>query len=522
MKCSFKGSLLFDPTDCYHDYQCGEEALEDDVHCIFHVEKTRPPDGALQAQLSKWEALYLRCEQEFPQLLQRVLDDPEVTEGDFRGFKLFSLALPKTVSKPVNFEDSDFDFVSVENVEFRGHVNFGRCKFRDIADFSSCIFQEAVDFNSAEFAQSALFAETKFMSEVTFWGTKFKAAWFRNSAFASVNFFMAEIDGKAVFDEATFSSLAHFTHSKFNGDASFVKVVFGSASSFSSSIFGALADFEETQFGVMSDFSKVTFLGRVRFQNSTFKEVSFGALDLGKSSDVVFETLSLSSASFLDTDLQEIRFRDVRWYRLAGSPFLGHRRASLWDEFRPLVAKPRDFERIAENYRQLVLAYERKRDFEIAEDFHIGEMEMRRKKIAANFKDPRVRKMREWINAYSFYRRLSNYGTSYVQAIVVLVLFLCMFSVAFLYSGFRSTENPPRTIEYNVLPDESHHHVSTREWVGDYFSAMSLSASIATFQRDRFYEPLPGISRFWLFVSAVGLTGQVAMILLALRRRFRR
>ncbi|MDX6529158.1 MAG: hypothetical protein QOH41_1448 [Blastocatellia bacterium] len=520
MKCTFKGPHLFDTADRYRDYQCQQEG-EFDSLCIFHVEKTRPA-GPTQTQLTKWGELNQRCDKEFLQLVEKQLNDPDVAECDFRGFHLPTLALPKMVSKPMNLHDAQIDFVMLDGVEFLGRVDFGDCKLREIADFSNCIFRETVDCYNTEFMQSALFAETKFMSEAKFWGTKFKAVWFNYSEFATVNFFMAEIDGKAVFDHATFSNLAMFTHSKFNGDATFLKAVYDSASSFSSSIFSALADFEDTEFGAMSNFHKATFLGRVRFRNSIFKNVSFAALDLGKDSDVVFETLSLAKASFLDTNLQEIRFRDVRWHRLVGSAFLGRRRASLWDEFSPSGEKQREFERIAENYRQLVLAYERKRDFEIAEDFHIGEMEMRRKKMAADIKDPRVRKIREWINSYSLYRRLSNYGTSYVQALLVLVLFLCVFSIAFLYSGFRTTENPQRIIEYNVLADSSHHHVSTREWAGDYLSAMSLCASIATFQRERFYEPVPGISRFWLFASAVGLTGQVAMILLALRRRFRR
>src|SRR2546422_10086987 len=76
--------------------------------------------------------------------------------------------------------------------------------------------------------------------------------------------------------------------------------------------------------------------------------------------------------------------------------------------------------------------------------------------------------------------------------------------------------------EYNIFSDTSHHAVSVKEWAADYLSAMSLCASIVTFQKDRFYEPLPGISRLWLFLAVIAFAGQSAMTLLALRRRFRR
>jgi len=205
----------------------------------------------------------------------------------------------------------------------------------------------------------------------------------------------------------------------------------------------------------------------------------------------------------------------------------------LWDEFEPLqnigifhrnaAGNDRDYEKIAENYRQLVLNYEACRDYDTAESFHIGEMEMRRKKKAANIKNLRLRRIRKWLNSYGVYRVLSNYGTSWLQALTLLMALFCFFSLAFLYSGFRTTsEEPQRTIEYNVLSDPDHHRVTGKEWMRDYFSAMCLSAAIVTFQKDRFDEPLPGISRAWLFLSVIALTGQVAMTLLAFRRRFRR
>ena len=519
MKCIFKGSHLFDFAERYRDYQCDYEA-EDRGFCIFHLDKNSPAEGASQLDIKRSLGLKKRCEDAFAELLEGLSNDPQVTKCDFRGFQLPSLTISRTICKPIDFRDAQLDFVSLDGAEFEGSIDFSMSKFRDMASFA-CTFREPVDFSNAEFSYPPFFVGANFLNSATFWGTKLKAPWFKNANFSSADFFLAEIEGKAVFDEATFSSLAHFAHTKFNGDASFSKTIFKSASSFSSSVFAGLADFRETRFGPVSDFSNATFLKRARFYQSKFKDVSFTRLDLGKQSDVVFEGVTLSNVSFIDTNLEQMSFRDVDWHRITRLGFLKRARPSLWDEFRPLTNQDRDFERIAENYSQLVLIYEGKRDFETAEAFHIGEMEMRRKKKGAGISSPLGSKLRRCLNTYAIYRASSNYGTAYGQASLILVLLLLCFSLAFLYSGFQTTDGPPRTIEYNVLPDSSHHAVSPKQWLDDYAAAVSLCLTVVTFQKDRFYQPMEGPARGWLFLAVIALTGQTAMTLLALRRRFR-
>lgn len=113
-----------------------------------------------------------------------------------------------------------------------------------------------------------------------------------------------------------------------------------------------------------------------------------------KDSLVVFRGTDLRGASFLRTNIEGFVFSDVRWATDGRSP-----RRLLWDEMlhrsaeaeggaggRTASTKPRrpiaaegNLEEVAENYRQLVLNYEGRRDYEAAEDFHIGEMEMRRR-----------------------------------------------------------------------------------------------------------------------------------------------
>jgi len=205
----------------------------------------------------------------------------------------------------------------------------------------------------------------------------------------------------------------------------------------------------------------------------------------------------------------------------------GRKQHALWDEFRPLEdwEAGREYGKIAENYSQLVINYERKRDFETAEDFHVGEMEMRRKRKGLRAKRGWKRVIREWLNSYSVYRILNNYGTSYWQGVLVLVGMILIFSLAFLFSGFEPTkeylEDSYRVINYDLTLDSSRWTPLTQS-LSDYWKAILFTLSIMTFQRERFFEPVGDLSRLWLFISVFGLTTQLAMVVLAVRRRFKR
>jgi uncharacterized protein YjbI with pentapeptide repeats len=470
------------------DFRC-ERPAEHGEFCIFHLEKLT--DGEKQ-KLTKVDLGRLEeVEQEFrAEFIGYLLDeerDPKIATCEVRGFSFPSM-------------------------------NLSRRRFPKAMDFTLAKFAGSIDFSYSVFEQEGNFTDVRFKGEVTFTGTHFQE---------KAEFIFSEFEGKTNLVEA-----------RFGGEANFSFVRFGDQSHLSGAKFQALANFRATKFAAESWFSGVEFLDNVLFSggrgHSCFeKRVNLTDWRLINATGVVFQRVNLERASFMDTNLELILFRDVTWYRPTHRLLRMTRPHALWDEFEPLhnigtvyrnaTGNDRDYEKIAENYRQLVLNYEARRDYDTAETFHIGEMEMRRKKKAAHIKHPWLRKLREWVNSYGFYRALSNYGTSYVQALLVLVAFLCIFSLAFLYSGFRTNnEEPQRTIEYNILADPSHHQVTAKEWAEDYLSAMSLCATIVTFQKDRFYEPLPGFARFWLFVSVIGFTGQVAMTLLALRRRFRR
>jgi hypothetical protein len=189
---------------------------------------------------------------------------------------------------------------------------------------------------------------------------------------------------------------------------------------------------------------------------------------------------------------------------------------------------------VAENYRQLVLNYEAKRDFDTAEDFHIGEMEMRRKKKEKQAEDEAAKAKwlgmkllwRCWgvINGYSIYKFLSNYGTSYLQGFLVLLVWLILFSGIFLWSGLKpSKEHKDSLHDINYEPC-LHTSCQRASWqkVSDSFRTIVFTLSLLTFQKDRLYEPANAWTQFWVCIAVPLLAGQTALILFAIRRRFKR
>lgn len=515
-QCDFTVELLreIDP-----DYKCPHPAKKNGK-CIFHL-------GEPVEEFNR----------EFHFLLEE-LKRESIEVWDFRGF-VFPIPIywtDETFSKKLDFSFATFK----EDVDFQGwtfeeDAKFGWTTFEGDGVFGGSIFRGNVAFRGSTFGGDANFRGTTLHGVASFEGSNFKGdVNFARSTFETdANFSSSTFERHATFWRSTFKGHATFGNSTFEGDFLFgVSSCEGNAD-FWGSTFKSNANFYESTFKGDANFWESTYQGKVDFSGSDemkgfLDECNFTGLSFFEKTQITFHKVDLGKASFLDTDLEGVLFRDVVWAR-AGSrlPFL-RRSVALWDEIRPIEkGEQRDYEKIAENYRQLVLNYERKRNYETAEQFHIGEMEMRRKKKGASVSPGWWRKAREWLNAYAVYKILSNYGTSYWQAFVMLILFVLLFSAAFLFSGFRPATSSPSDstyfIEYELLsPGPEHQPVPVKQIGSDYGEAILFTLSILTFQRQRFYEPISPWSKLWLFMAVFVLTSQTALVLLAIRRRFKR
>jgi hypothetical protein len=388
-------------------------------------------------------------------------------------------------------------------------------------------FKKTLNFSELSISKSASFTEAIFYQEVDLY----------RSQFGNSNLNDASEENERIGDEAESEGRGYtsFDGAIFQEKVTFSEVHFWNELSFNGAVFNKQTEF----IGLKSDMFDVV--------------CDFGALTLPEDGDFVFEKVNLSKVKFHNTNLEKIVFRDVHWGtgKTRLQKFFRGNSYILWDEIRPSEGWNDwiDDSKTAENYRQLVLNYESKRDFATAEYFHIGEMEMLRKKVGDlvnynDYKEPsKFRaflnrklkfhyisnlwcKIRKYLNSYGLYWLSSRYGTSFVQALIVLVLLVCSFSFLFLLTGFKSskenTVEPNRVVEYNLLPDSNHVVPTFSRFISDFIESVSYTLSIVTFQKERFYEPLGWQSRFLLYLAVFTLTAQAALVLLAIRRRFKR
>ncbi len=312
-------------------------------------------------------------------------------------------------------------------------------------------------------------------------------------------------------------------------------MVFEDSVSFNLVRFDGNTDFVDGVCKGPAEFAQCTVTGRLQFLNWDFEqECLFDYLRHSKDGTAIFEAVNLDKGTFLGAQLDSVEFRAVRWLRS------GKRRNMLADELpaslrgaggrrpdaeHPLTDPEIDYfyDQLAGNYRQLVLNYERVRDFDVAEDFHVGEMRMRSVIAERQLPCSALKWLWRHLGPYRLYDVFSGYGANWSKAFLwLLVWSLLVFPSLFMLTGFQQMEpvggRAMRLIQYSLTPDLH----KAPQWFKDYCHAISFSLSTATFQRARLYEPAGPWSHFLMSAASVIFTSQAALLLLALRRRFKR
>jgi uncharacterized protein YjbI with pentapeptide repeats len=607
--------------------------VERDNLCIFHVPKNSP-DGPSHVAVNH-KAEEEKFQQKFTELLSETNANHTIDNYDFRGFNFPHIPLSKiTFKKEAHFQEAIFaSYVSFYDTIFRKRadfydavfewgVSFTNCTFNQEAYFLGSTFKESSDFGKTTFEQTATFSAVTFSKSVSFHECTFhRDADFRGSTISGKMWFIGDVDkpfflaecdftflrldkgdslvfekvnlGMARFldtnlDEIVFrdiewrfrghqeeayplftiasildwpdfmeslkqsvslqppmreymkwmdgfvkehpdgARLAEFLRGTSNLDAPDPKkIIRDSLSDQSTNIVNqyerAQSLDEASKASVIRDLN--AFLEKKDFYN----EDSFHSVYPNDEAKALLEQGADKLSNKTLARLNRLLIEAVFPYDIAKSKMRlrGRKQHALWDEFRPLEdwEAGREYGKIAENYSQLVLNYERKRDFETAEDFHVGEMEMRRKKKGLKSPHGWKRKLRETLNSYSVYRALNNYGTSYWQALIVLVGMILFISWIFLFTGLQPARDysgsSNRILDYDFALNPSR-WVSLGQFISDYFKSVSFTLSTITFQRERTYEPAGDLSRLWLSIASVALASQIALILLAIRRRFKR
>lgn len=424
---------------------------------------------------------------------------PTIKEISFpinaRECKLFSLRLDTkiTFKKSVDFSGSIFraSFI-LSNTVFKNTVRFSHCHFEDTVEFLSVLFEQPVNFDHADFAERTIL-RVDFSKNVTFNETVFRGV----TVFTGWR--SVTLTGSGSCQSSSTSMSVALTGGKDLtikqqirlGIQKAKKLYCQKRDQLLTSLSNQYKKFKKFLHNLRRKYAKTdpnVKVFRVFENESHFEGVIFLQPD-----KVLFSQLSLSKVRFRGTNLRGVRFLAVDWWQ----PILG--RNGIYDEL--FISKSNDgafrysnLPVLEETCRNVRVALEENRSFNVASDFYIAEMEALRQQQSF-FK-------RHFFSVAALYRFVSQYGTSVGTAIRILILFYLLHVASTLYIHFP--------IEFISIPNELATIALRSIKILLLFQPESQNTAITTTQS-------------WLDVG-LRLVGpiQIAMIAFAFRSRIKR
>lgn len=478
----------------------------------------------------------------------------------------------------VFFETQFLSSADFANVAFARAADFQYAKFAQRAYFNGATFSQEVSFNSVTFSAKVLFDTATCAQRADFRGGTFtQGAQFRETTFSGetefawakfiedTDFYKARFMHETHFDWATFSQggdfrsglfkeRANFRRATFTQGAGFWETEFEKGVDFVGTVFTQRAHFNSTKFGELVDFARAQFLGAAEFASTRFRAdgklipgPAFSSTEFSKPELVLFQKTHLSQALFHNCDISKVTFSSVDWRQRAGrgKRMVFEEEVDL-SEATAIALKPknddpneRDYSLIAETYQQLKKNYDERKDYWTANDFHYGEMEMKR--LHSRRRNFLARWLHRHLGLIAMYKCASEYGNSYVRPAILLLLVFATFTLLFPWAGLDRSQGANQSIfvsagqSADISTPQSelrYRHFSDyvnafqgRKWLGVaafFGNSLMTTLSVAGFQKELRYEPSYPWGRALALLELLLTSTLVALFLLALRRQFRR
>ena len=418
---------------------------------------------------------------------------------NFSGAKLLSSGVTK-------FSDAEFGGGSTF---FRGsefgseETHFSSTVFSSVqTDFTAANFlsrsqrSKTIDFSGAQFrgentyfVGALLDSELIQFSDATFIGTN---TLFIGAKFSGQNLNFSRTDFSAhnlVFTGAKYGSkLTRFAKTKFNSEVT----------SFDNTAFsGADVLFDEARFK-----GKVTFLKTSKLLTFTGEEEVFGSRTwvqfdhcwIDEQELLTFSNVLLHPGWFINVDIRDVVFTDVKWYGMPGGP-KGTIRREIYALKERNVESPHAL--LAQACRRLSANAEDQHEYPLANEFHYWSMEAQRKEGPFS-------KFAPWRLTW-WYWALSGYSERPARAAIWLLFILVGFA------GFYMLEGPEGVRKLSQA------HVISSVW-------QSVVYSLGVMTRLRGTIPISEDASIRAAAILEGVLGpfQIALLALALRRKFMR
>jgi hypothetical protein len=534
---------------CGRKLHAAPDGVDEVPVCLMHSKDPRKQSGLL----------FVTFWQEFERILKNA--GKNVAHFEHFVFPEFDLCEIK-FQATCHFNDAtftqnaDFGFA-----QFKKTVDFQRATFARKANFYNTTFIEKADFSYATFAEDALFYQAHFGQEGHFYSAIFEKdadfkdaefeldAKFTNATFKKqAKFKSTKFMQDTFFSDTTFERNAYFQGAHFKQDANFNEVIFSQDADFNhavfemqtffteSTTFSQTALFADTEFNGTVHWQGALFFNRAEFRRTRFEphdkdmpSAVFALARFSKPGEVVFDDIDLSRALFHNCDVSQVWFTSsVKWAMREGS-----RGLAVFDERFPIrfvlgrwVRRERsDYRAVEQIYHQLKKNYDSRLDYWTANEFHFGEMEMKR--LALPTKGPLLR-LRQWwhprLSLVALYKYASDYGNSYWKPVLWLLGFLVLFAALFPLPDVGLKRQGARQAETYASVWDLQKSYGENLWKELRLAGKGLITSVdaATFQRSAEYAPSYPWGRVLAILETLLTSSLFALFLLAIRRQFRR
>lgn len=355
-------------------------------------------------------------------------------------------------------------------------ANFVGCVFYSIGNVFEMTISRYTDFSRAHFHCMAEFSTTKFNGGCSFGNAVFHAGahFGRSCVIANASFREAEFRKAAKFDGVVLRDYADFSTTTFSP--------------------GHLHSFTNTKFA-MAKFEGTRFLGV-----TTFKDCSFTSTDIAfvKCDLIGLRVLGIRAATGME-------FEDVTWPRKQYGKYVKGRRI-IADEVSDAPLLP-----VLNFYRHLHRYYYERSEFDLASDFYVSFMVIKRKTL----KGKQIARVPSLV-----YSWLSRYGESLWRPVFALVLIWTLATLGLLCLGIRLEEGS-EVITQRTLWDESTTGISATSFFSDFWKAFQVNFSLTTLFRSNALRPaLSSLQHTILLIETLFNALLAGFLAVAVRRSF--
>lgn len=338
-----------------------------------------------------------------------------------------------TFKKRTTFADFDTKnrFI-LDNSTFESSLQLHRVTLGDTSSFTNIRCQEGARFRFCNFSETEGFNSATFHKEVEFIHVVSKDIDFNFATFEErLAIHFTDFLGESSFENTTFKKNVELIESQFN-KATFKSSKFLSGAAFVRSTFLKEVIFMQTIFGGDATFSNC--------QTSTSKLFFY---ELSSTQRITFSRIDLHNAIFLFTDLDKIKFHNVKWQLSPNGARLISPIESNLDGNSDQDLRNIDEEILQDTinfYRQMKKKARDNSDDEEASLWHYSEKEMVLRRLQTYDKRPFHKKILQT------YKITSRYGEDPRQAAEVLAYLLLLLLATLALGGLNALGEPP----YNI------------------------------------------------------------------------